>query len=291
MSRRLAFLSLDQSGDFVIDDDLALAPLADLGWIPEVVSWRQDRTPWEEFAAVIIRSTWDYWDDVEAFLATLAAIDRATRLANPLGLVRWNLAKTYLRELERAGVPIVPTLWLDGVTEQTPAECRARLGSDEIVIKPVVGANGEDAFRLSGPLSDATLQQVAARFPGRPAMAQPFVRGVIDEGEYSLFHFSGEFSHAIVKRPADGEFRTQEERGAEIQSVVPEPALANAARRALDTLDPAPLYARTDLVRDADGSFCVMELELIEPSLYLRTDPNAPGRFAEAIDHWLTAQT
>lgn len=286
MSRRLAFLTLDERGDFVIDDDLALGPLSALGWQPEVLSWRQRTAPWEGFDAVIIRSTWDYWDDVTGFLDVLSAIDAATRLANPLGLVRWNLAKTYLRDLQRAGVPIVPTLWLDRVVPGTVAACVGQLGSDEIVIKPVVGANGVDAFRLSTASPQPVLDEVAARFPDRAALAQPFMRRILDEGEYSLFFFNGTYSHTILKVPAAGEFRSQEERGAAIHSVTPPEALKARGEQAIATIRPAPLYARIDFVRDEADDFRVMELELIEPSLYLRTDPGAPARFARAIDEW-----
>lgn len=287
MSRRLAFLTLEDRGDFVIDDDLALEPLTALGWNPAVVSWRQRDRPWADFDAVIIRSTWDYWDDVAGFLGVLSDIDNATRLANPLDRVRWNLSKTYLRDLERDGIPIVPTEWLDSVLPDSAAACRERFGAAELVIKPVVGANGIDTFRLSATTPAATLAEVAGRFAGRAAMAQPFMRHVVDEGEFSLFFFSGAFSHAIVKIPAAGEFRSQEERGAEIRPAIPEPALMRRAEAAMATLSPPPLYARIDLVRDEAGDFRVMELELIEPSLYLRTDPGAPARFAAAIDAWL----
>jgi glutathione synthase/RimK-type ligase-like ATP-grasp enzyme len=118
-------------------------------------------------------------------------------------------------------------------------------------------------------------------------MVQPFMPRILDEGEYSLFYFNGEYSHAILKVPAAGEFRSQEERGAEIRSVTPESLLRSRVEQAMATLHPAPLYARIDLVRDAMDDFRVMELELIEPSMYLRTEAGAPARFAQAIDDWV----
>lgn len=274
----------------MIDDEHALQPLRDLGWNPSVVSWRQTEIPWSDFDIVIIRSTWDYWDDVDGFLQVLQTIDTQTRLANPLDLVRWNLAKTYLRDLERQAVPIVPTLWKDHLDVQIVQACFAELASDEIVIKPVVGANGVDAFRLHSGMPVSEFEKVAARFPAdadRAAMVQPFMPRILDEGEYSLFYFNGEYSHAILKVPAAGEFRSQEERGAEIRSVTPEKLLRSRVEQAMAILHPAPLYARIDLVRDAMDDFRVMELELIEPSMYLRTEAGAPARFARAIDDWV----
>jgi glutathione synthase/RimK-type ligase-like ATP-grasp enzyme len=289
VNKRCAFLTLEERGDFVIDDEHALQPLAGIGWETSVLSWRQKDIPWSEFDVVIIRSTWDYWDDVEGFLHALQDIDQQTRLANPLSLVRWNLAKTYLRDLERNGVPIVPTLWKDHLDLQAVQACFTELASDEIVIKPVIGANGVDAFRLHSAMPVSEFEKVAACFPakaGRAAMAQPFMPHILDEGEYSLFYFNGKYSHAILKVPAAGEFRSQEERGAEIRSVNPEALLRSRVEQAIATLKPAPLYARIDLVRDAERDFRIMELELIEPSMYLRTEAGAPARFAQAIDDW-----
>jgi hypothetical protein len=284
--KRCAFLTLDETGDFVIDDERAIAPLAELGWQTETLSWRQTARPWSDFDAVIIRSTWDYWNDVPAFLEALAQINRQSRLANALDLVHWNLSKTYLRDLQGKGVSVVPTLWLDSLDGCSPGLCSDRLGTDQLVVKPVVGANGQDAFRFGRHEDPSRWATIAACFPGRACMVQPFMDKVITEGEFSLFYFNGEFSHAILKIPAAEEFRSQEERGAQIRSVAPEPGLLAVGRKAMAAVAPSPLYGRIDFVRNAAGAFDVMELELIEPSLYLRMDPQAPRRFARAVDAW-----
>lgn len=284
-----AFLTLDERGDFVIDDEHAIAPLAALGWEVSTVSWRQTAIPWDRFDAVIIRSTWDYPNDVPAFLDILGRINRQTRLANPLDLVHWNLAKTYLLDLEAKGVGIVPTLWMDDLNDRAAAEFADRLGTDQLVVKPVVGANGQDAFRFSRREDPARWAGIVDRFPGRPCMVQPFMPRVKTEGEFSLFFFSGEFSHATLRTPAANEFRSQEERGAEVHAVAPERRLLARGQQAMAALATLPLYARIDFVRNAAGDFDVMELELIEPSLYLRMDPGAPARFARAIVDWFGA--
>lgn len=281
-----AFLTLDETGDFVIDDEHAIEPLKELGWEVSTVSWRQTNRPWRDFDIVIIRSTWDYWNDVPEFLDTLRQINAETRLANRLDLVHWNLAKTYMRDLEGKGIGIVPTRWAGSLDINDFARLHEQFGTDEMVVKPVVGANGEDAFRVSRTDTPARLGGIADRFKQRECMIQPFMPNIISEGEYSLFFFNGEYSHAILKVPAKSEFRSQEERGADIRSVEPQAKLLQRARAALATLSPSPLYARIDFVRDDENDFLVMELELIEPSLYLRMDPGAPGRFAAAIDHW-----
>ena len=283
--RRVAFLSLDDPTGFVIDDAFAVAPLARLGVAVETVSWRTD-VDWGAFEAVVIRSPWDYVDAPDAFLAVLETIDASDAvLLNGLTTVRWNLRKTYLRGLEAAGVPVIPTVWRDRLAPGDTSGLFEAVGADEIVVKPVVGANASGAFRISRAAPRAA--EVEAHYADRALMAQPFVPAVVDEGEFSVFAFAGEVSHAILKTPAPRDFRVQEEHGGLITAVAPEPALLAAARRAFDAVDAAtgerPLYARADLVRAPGGGFWTMEVELVEPALYFRMDAGAPGRFARAL--------
>lgn len=277
--RRCAFLTTDRLDGFVTYDHLLIEPLARRGWAVDEVPWRTD-TDWGAYDAVVIRSAWDYQRDPDDFLAALDAIDRSTaRLENPLALVRWNLRKTYLRDLEARGLPVVPTRWLPHLSPADLPRLFDTFGTDEVVVKPVVGANADDTFRLSrGQPPEAAL----TAFAERTCMAQPFVRAVVEEGEFSLFHFGGAYSHAILKTPASGDFRVQEEHGGLIRAVTPEPALRALADAVLAALGPAPLYARTDFVR-SDTGFALMEVELIEPSLYFPYNAASPERFASAF--------
>ena len=298
--KRCAFLTLADRGDFEIDDDHAVAPLAALGWQVEEVPWNEPGRDWARWDAVVLRSAWDWFEAPDAFLRVLSEIDGATRLANPLPVLRWNLSKTYLGDLRAAGVPIVPTHFFDDLASVSLADVAAEFGAagcgaQELVCKPVVGANGVDTWRLdTGARADeadaARIETARDAFRQRPGMLQPFRTSVLTEGEYSTFWFGGRFSHAIVKRPAAGEFRTQEERGARLARVEASDALLAAGQAALSVaegLDPRGLlYARVDFVHGDGGAFELMELELLEPSLYLRMDPLAPGRFARALDAW-----
>lgn len=286
--KRCAFLTLCERGDFVIDDELAIGPLEALGWKVSTVSWRQADEPWSHFDAVVIRSTWDYWSDMEGFLNTLETINQQTRLANPLSLVKWNLAKTYMKALEDQGIGIVPTLWPQRFEPERFEAWADHLEAHRLVIKPVVGANGDDAFRVVSDTSTEEVRHMAERFRGRDFMVQRFMPAILEEGEFSTFFFGGKYSHAILKTPTGSEFRCQEERGGEIRAVQAEPLLIRRAQQVVDTLQPGPLYARVDFVRETGGDFVVMEVELIEPSMYLRTDERAPRRFARAIDEWFS---
>jgi len=268
----------------VIDDQLAYAPLAALGWDVEAISWRA-ACDWRTYDAVVIRSTWDYIADPEAFLTVLSAIERAgTPLFNGLDLVRWNLRKTYLRDLAERGVPVVPTIWRDRIR---PGELPAlidEIGSDEIVIKPVVGLNAQGVFRMNSRSQESSSAELPAYYAAREFMAQPFLTHVESEGEYSLCYFNGELSHTILKIPKAYDFRVQEEHGGAIRAVEAGPELGAAGATVLRALGSTPLYARADFVRANDeAGFWLIELELIEPSLYLRMDAGAPERFARAL--------
>ena len=285
--KSLAFLSMADLAGYVIDDELAVAPLAALGYAVESVPWREP-TDWDRFAAVVVRTPWDYPESPLAFVEVLEAIENSSaQLANPLPLIRWNLNKTYLRDLERRGVTIVPTAWSERYDRAALMACFDRFSTHELVVKPVVGANAEGTFRIAPNMSDDDLAPIQRRFAQRPYMTQPLIRSVLDVGEFSLFFLGGEFSHAILKKPASGDFRVQEEHGGEITAHTPEPRLRAYADQLLATVEPAPLYARADVVRAEDGAYLLMELEVIEPSLYLRMDPQAPERFAKAIATWL----
>jgi glutathione synthase/RimK-type ligase-like ATP-grasp enzyme len=290
-ARRCAFLSMASLADFVCDDELACEPFRARGWEVETVDWRRAGVDWRAYGAVIIRSAWDYQSDPEAFLAVLAAIERAgTPLANSARLVRWNLRKSYLHELAARAVRIVPTLSGRGGDPAQLQRWRRRLASAELVVKPLIGANAGHTYRIGPAIAAADFAAITAAFADRDYLVQPFMQNVIEEGEYSLFYLGGAYSHAILKTPGPRDFRVQEEHGGVIRAADPEPALRASARSTLAALPEAPLYARADFVRDGSGSFALMELELIEPSLYLRMDAGAPERFARAFADWYEAR-
>lgn len=281
--RRAAFLTLAEQGDFVIDDDLAHAPLARRGWQVETIPWNRPGVDWQRYDLVIIRSTWDYQNQTDAFLSTLAAIEASgARLENPLAIVRGNMQKTYLRDLAAQNVPVVPTIWRDGLRPGELSVLFEAVQSEEAVIKPVMSGNAQGAWRLDRASVKAHAAEIEAHYADRALMVQPFEPAIVSEGEFSLLYFNGEFSHGILKVPKRGDFRVQEEHGSEIRSITPEPALLAAGNAAIDAIGKKLLYARADLVRHGD-EFRVMELELVEPALYLRMDPGAPERFADAV--------
>jgi glutathione synthase/RimK-type ligase-like ATP-grasp enzyme len=283
--RRCAFLTLEDSTGYVIDDESAYAPLAALGWRVDAIPWRQPQVEWHAYEAVVIRSTWDYVTDPDEFLDVLGEIERSgTPLFNGLSLVRWNIRKTYLKDLAERGVPVVPTIWRERLDHGELPDLLDEVGTAEVVIKPVVGANASGAFHLDARTARSRAGELSAYYANRALLAQPFLSAITTEGEFSLFYFNGEHSHTVLKRPKAADFRVQEEHGGAIRAVKTEAALRDAGDAALRAIGPAPLYARPDFVRANDRSgYWLIELELIEPSLYLRMDPGAPERFARAL--------
>lgn len=282
--KNIAYLTMADAGDFVTDYHLSIAPMAALGWQVEPVNWRS-RMDWNQYQAVYICTPWDYPDHQAQFLDVLESIDASDALLiNDLQLVHWTLQKTYLRDVEQRGSEIVPSTWYDGFASVDAAEFFSEHQTNRVVIKPTVGANARDTYVLTDPVDDDRLQMLRQTYADRAFLVQPFIETIQAEGEYSLFFFIGQYSHAIQKIPKPGDFRVQEEHGADIKPVQPTRSLLDTATALFSMIEPRPTYGRGDWVRDATGRYLLMELELIEPSLYLRTDSGAATRFARALD-------
>lgn len=287
--KRGAFLTMDSLQGFFCFDHLTYEPLAKLGWTIDEVSWKRDNVRWDDYDLVVIRSPWDYQIHPQAFMRVLEQIDRSgAPLANPLRIVRWNFDKAYLRELESQGIPIVPTTWLDKLTQADVTAAFEHFETSEIIVKPNIGAGARDTFRLTRD-SIAATQEALQALSSRPVMVQPFLEGIIDRGEYSLFYFAGEFSHSILKLPKPGDFRVQEEHGGLISSCPAPPLLRACGQQVLDAIGEELLYARVDFVSLEPDTPVVIEVELIEPSLYFNYDDRSPARFAHALDRMYRA--
>ena len=270
MTEKLAIATCPDFPTLADDDRGLLRCLSDLGIDAEPVLWQAD-VDWGSYAAVLLRSVWDYYLHAPAFAAWLGRLDRErVPCWNPTSLVRWNLDKRYLRELAARGIPTVPTLWIEpagGLTPETVASRIRETGWDDLVIKPTVSAS---AWRTLHLRTDELLGRAEPAWDVRAGgawMAQPFMPEILDEGEYSLLFFEGAFSHAVLKRARPGDFRVQAEHGGSQAPVTPSAPIVDQARAALLAAPSSGLYARVDgVVRD--GRLILMELELIEPFLY-----------------------
>jgi glutathione synthase/RimK-type ligase-like ATP-grasp enzyme len=226
---------------------------------------------------------WGYQRDCPRWFALLNWLETEDlSVINPVSVLRWNTDKAYLTELAATGVATVPTRMAEALSNADLVFAKAAFGTDTLVIKPPISGGADGTFRL-GP-ADAVPEKVA----GKQMMIQPYQPSIADEGEYSLFYFGGDFSHAIIKRPAAGDFRVQDQFGGYEEGITAPgdtKTLANAALTATSQITrTGPLaYARVDMVRDLDGIFRLMELELIEPSLFLHFAGDGGAAFANAV--------
>jgi glutathione synthase/RimK-type ligase-like ATP-grasp enzyme len=280
---QIVFLSTDNLDDFFVYDELLIPHFKDIGWSVETISWHEKNVNWDQYDYVIVRSTWDYQQHPDTFLNTLEIINKSSAiLLNPLALIRWNIEKQYLKDLAGAGIPIVDTRWGERFAAQDIHNAFAQFNTEEVVIKPTLSANADDTFRVSSSNMAEIMPSLLTTFAARRYMIQPFLSSVVEEGEYSLFYFGGCYSHAILKVPQQGDFRVQEEHGGQLLAVEANIAQQEIAQRALGAMPAQALYARVDLVRQ-ENEWAIMELELIEPSLYFNLDTSSPARFVKAL--------
>lgn len=262
-------------------EETPLAERLDATW----AVWDDPAVDWPSFDLVVVRSTWDYHARRDAFLAWAAGVPR---LSNPADVLAWNTDKRYLGELAAAGLPTVPTRFV-APGEALPADLPTLRG--EHVVKPTVSAGARDTGRFL-PGQEAERDALVARIhaAGHTAMVQPFVASVDERGESALLHFDGRLSHAIEKgRILERGAAPSADEAAmpEIRPLTPSPDEEDVARRALELVRErfglTPLYARVDLVRGDDGAPLLLELELVEPFLFLGASEGASERFADAI--------
>lgn len=288
-SRRVRFVtgSDDPEGDS--ETRFLTTQLRGGGWEVDIAVWSDPTVDWRAFPLTVLRSTWDYPRHLEAFLAWTERAAGLTELLNRPELVRANVDKRYLLDLGARGIDIVPSVWVEHPNEDRVAETRRRFACDDLVAKPAVGCDGIGVVRIA---------------PGDPAPAvdvpthggwllQPFASSIHSRGERSVVLIDGRPVHATLKRPASGEggeFRVQERWGGDCLPAEPAPGEWARAREVIEAVGegPAPLYARVDFLCWNDD-WCVAEVELIEPSLYLLADPARVAPFERALRRRLDA--
>jgi glutathione synthase/RimK-type ligase-like ATP-grasp enzyme len=230
------------------------------------------------FDAVLPLVVWGYHERYEEWLALLDRLDSdAVPVINPPALLRWNSDKAYLAELDAKGVPTVHTIAVDSLNVPALSEARKQFGCDELVVKPPVSASATGTFLLKP--GDGLPEVVA----GRRMLIQPFMASIAVRGEYSLMLFAGRFGHAILKTPKRGDFRVQPHLGGTEKPCEAPKGAISLAKAALAEAPAAAVYARVDMVTDEDGALRIMELELIEPALWLNHAPDRGADFASAI--------
>ena len=278
MRRRIGFITSSALPDLSSDDRCVLDALAVRGL--DVVPWVWTTAAPPDLDAAVLRSCWDYHRAPDAFRAFLAGV--SVPLFNTATIARWNMDKSYLRELASYGAILPKTAWVEAGDRRALATVLADAGLDDAVVKPRISLSAEDTFRVARRDADERETAYRAIVATRAVLVQAFVPAIAT-GEISLVYLGGRFSHAVRKTPADGDFRVQSDYGGARAREEAKPAWLAAADAVLARLPPM-LYARVDLVEDGDA-LSWMELEAIDPELFFALVPEASARFADALRH------
>ena len=283
---KIAYVSCQNLPEPDIDEIPLVEGLKSAGHDASVAGWDDEAVDWASFDAILIRATWNYAWHLDAFRAWIARANEQTALINPIETLEWNLHKGYLRELERAGIPIIPTAFFDQCASVSIMELCESRGWSRIVIKPTVSAGsfGTRAFDLckgEAPAAQAFFDEMIAQ---REMMIQRFIPSVESVGETALIVIDGQLTHAIEKRPR---FDDQDEEVYLRDSISDE--MRDIATKVIDAANKAHLYARVDVIPDDDGSLMLSELEMLEPSLFFPYSERAVEVFVQGVEKRMSA--
>lgn len=245
--------------------------------------WTNPAVEWEKYDVVLLKSPWDYFDRIEEFYAWLDRMEQLqVPMLNPAAVVRWNTNKRYLRDMQEAGVRTVPTQWLPRGSHFDAEAAHAALQTDHLVVKPAVSGGAKNTFALLRAESSIRTPDLNELLQHEEFLVQPFLPQIQTQGEWSLVYLGGEYSHCVLKTPKSGDFRVQHYLGGGIQAQPAPEHLRRTADAIVAQFAPGCLYARVDGV-EMEGELVLMELELIEPFLYLATEPTALAQYESAL--------
>lgn len=246
-------------------------------------SWDDPGACWDCSETILFRSTWDYFDRFGEFSRWLRRVNRLTRMINPYDTIQWNLDKHYLEDLAQKGIPVPPTLYMQRGENASLSRWVERSGWREVILKPVVSGAARHTYRFS--IAEVRAYEDIFRKLCRQEdmMIQEFQERVLSEGEVAYMVMDGRFTHAILKKAREGDFRVQDDFGGSVHPYSPPAEEIDFAEKVVRQCGFEPVYARVDAIRDQAGRLVVSELELIEPELWFRHRPESAAILADAI--------
>ncbi|MEJ8756095.1 hypothetical protein WG947_03745 [Pontibacter sp. H259] len=245
--------------------------------------WDDESIEWSQFDAIIIKSPWDYFDKIDAFYTWLNKVeDAGCKVLNPVKTLRWNADKLYFKDMQAEGVTIVPTVWLEQGSTFDAEKAFAELGSEKIIVKPRVSGGAKNTFALTINEALEKTSEINQLLQHEGFLAQPFLEEIKTDGEWSFIFFNGTYSHTVLKTAKPGDFRVQHFFGGTVHTPIPPANLLATAQTIVDKFAKDCLYARVDGVA-LNNELVLMELELIEPFLFLSTSENSLERYYEAL--------
>ncbi|TFV97888.1 glutathione synthetase [Algoriphagus kandeliae] len=292
MKKKIGIVSYISTGAYdanTIDEDQILSGiLKDLGFENEILPWSDPKIQWSDYDELLVKSVWDYFDYYPEFLEWLDRIDSLKiPVLNDLKTIRWNSNKRYLIEMAEKGFPVISGLVLEKGTKPDFSQIQKQMKSGLAVIKPLVSGGAKNTFKVSVENWPEYASKLEELLKEEAFLVQPFVKEVAEVGEYSLIFFNGNFSHAVLKTPKKEDFRVQHYFGGTIQVIQPSAKMLQIAQSFVDQFAPESLYARVDGV-EINGEFYLMELELIEPYLFLGLTDQAIPNYKAAIEQRLS---
>lgn len=267
----------------LLEDRLVLEALERRGLNVTKKAWSDPTVDWTATRAALFRSTWDYADRLPAFRGWLQRIAGQTKLINPYELIRWNLDKHYLLDLEAKEVRIVPSYFIAPGDTRSLKTLHKELNWDKTVLKPAISAAAKNTFVITQDTLTQYEAIYAALIQKEGMILQPFQEQVPAQGEVSLMVFGREYTHAVRKIAKPGDFRVQDDFGGTVHAHEPSPEEVELALKAVSACHTLPTYARVDIVIDNEGRYALSELELIEPELWFRRLPDAADVLAQGI--------
>jgi hypothetical protein len=245
--------------------------------------WTDKTVNWQQYDVAVLKSPWDYIDKIAEFYQWLEVLEQhQIRLLNPVNIVKWNSDKHYLKDIADAGLAVTPSAFLEQGTQVDLTPYFDHFNTHKLIVKPCVSGGSKNTFAITRQEVAAIQPQIQALVEVEAFLVQPFIKEIETEGEWSLLFFNGRFSHSLLKKPKAGDFKVQHYLGGTIHPQLPSAAQVESAATYVAQFAKGCLYARVDGVV-VDGQFLLMELELIEPLLYLFTHPESYTNYYQAL--------
>ncbi len=269
--------------NILLEDGLLQKAFEDLGLKSTRVDWADPDFDWESTRAAIFRTTWDYFDRFDEFKNWLNHVELKTEFINPISQIRWNMDKWYLKDLKERGVHIVETKYIKKGTTRDLQSLIGETNWKEVILKPTIAGAARHTYRINlGNINEfeGIFRKLIAN---EDMMLQPFQHNVMERGEVSLMVIGGQYTHSVLKKGKEGDFRVQDDFGGTLHPYEPNREEIELAEQVAKACEPLPAYARIDLMWDNEDKLAVSEVELIEPELWFRRKPESAQKLAQWV--------
>lgn len=273
----------ENAKNIVAEDNYVKEALENLGLRVIRLSWDDPNFDWTSTRFALFRTTWDYFERFSEFSAWLNTVSTQTQLLNSESIIRWNIDKHYLQDLQQNGVHICESYFVERGTKATLKELTQEYALKEFVLKPCVSGGSWHTYKINPDTLEEHEAIFAELIANEAMILQPFQYNIVEKGEISFIVMNGKFTHAILKIAKAGDFRVQDDFGGSIHEYTPTPAEIDFAENTVAACSEHPIYARVDVFTDNNGKLALAELELIEPELWFRKNANAADQLAVGI--------